>query len=82
MLATHFRTRSRLVRRSDIEFGFPGTEQWAREVVANDIDAEQAHPTALNGEHAALGRDALADPVFATRVDGGAAAPRRWSRWS
>jgi hypothetical protein len=79
MLATHVRPRSRFVRRSDIEFGFPGTEGWAREVVATDVDAEQAHPAALNGEWADPGRDRHADPVFATRVDG--CAPR-WSPWS
>ena len=83
MLATHFRTRSRFMRRSDVEFGFPGTEGWAREVMATDVDAEQVHPTALNGEWADLGRDPVADPVFATGLDSG--TPRlapRWSRWS
>lgn len=79
MLATHVRSRSRLVRRSDIEFGFPGTEQWAREVVATDVDAEQAHPAALNGEHADLGRDHFADPVFATSIDGCAPRVPKWS---
>jgi len=78
MLATHIRSRSRFVRRS-VEFGFPGTEGWAREVMATDVDAEQAHPTALNGEWADLGRDPIADPVFATGVDGGIPG---WSRWS
>jgi len=79
MLATHVRPRSRFVRRSEVEFGFPGTEGWAREVVATDIDVEQAHPAALNGEWADPGRDRQADPVFATRVDGCAA---RWNPWS
>ncbi|HET7842543.1 MAG TPA: hypothetical protein VFL14_00210 [Xanthomonadales bacterium] len=78
MLATHVRHRSRFVRHS-VQFGFPGTEGWAREVVATDVDAEQAHPSARNGECGDLGRDPFADPVFATRVDG--SAPR-WSPWS
>lgn len=79
MLATHVRPRSRFVRRSDLEFGFPGTECWAREVVTMDVDAEQAHPAALNGEWADPGRDRFADPVFATKVDGCAPRVRRWS---